>query len=49
MKECILDYLLADPDLTLDEVINLIEFHMEKTHKVLTDETKEDLKHAFAN
>lgn len=48
MKECILDHLLADPNLSLDEVVELIEFHMKKVSREMMEEIKEDLKHAFS-
>lgn len=48
MNENILDYLLADPTLTLNEVVDIIEFHMKKASPQTKEEIKEDLKHAFS-
>lgn len=48
MKENILDYLLADPSYTLNEVMDIIEFHMEGEDEEVKHEIKEDLEHAFS-
>lgn len=47
MKECILDHLLADPDISLEESFDLIEFHYKKAPRKTRKEIKGDLEHAF--
>ena len=48
MRECILDSLLADPHISLDEAVDLIEFHMKTVDIETIDEIKKDMKHAFS-
>lgn len=46
-RENILDYILSDLDLTLDEVINIIEFHLKDAPNTVKQKIKVDFKHAF--
>lgn len=47
MKENILDYILADINLSLDEAVDIISFHLGELDVNKREEIKEDLKHAF--
>ncbi len=47
MKECLIDYLLSDLDLSLEDTVDIIDFYMVDVPKEEMDEIKEDLKHAF--
>lgn len=47
MKENILDYILADPNYSLYEAVDIIDFHMQGAEQEQVAEIKEDLKHAF--
>jgi len=49
MKECILDYWLADFTLSLDEVVEIIEFHTRALPLETRKEIKEDFKEAFSD
>ncbi len=49
MKENILEYILADLELTLDEVLNIIEFHLKDAPNAVKRGIKSDLKHAFGD
>lgn len=49
MKEDIMDYILADPDLSFDEVCDIIEFHMRDVPVETLREMHSDLKHAFSD
>lgn len=49
MIDNILDYILADPDLGLDEVVDIISFHIQDVEPVKRKEIEEDLKHAFSS
>lgn len=48
MKNNILDYILADPSYSLEEVVDIISFHLEGENPEFIEEVKEDLKHAFS-
>ena len=47
MIEPILDYILSDPNLSLEEVVNIIDFYTQQIPPQKLIEIKEDLKHAF--
>lgn len=48
MKINILDLLLSDPSWSIEEAIDIIEFHMKGAPTEVKEEVKEDLKHAFS-
>lgn len=43
MKEDILEYLLADPTFTLEEIVDIIDFHMKKSSDHKTYVKKQEI------
>lgn len=43
----LLDYLLTDPQFSLCEVVDIIDFYMQGEDKEKIEEVKEDMRHAF--
>ncbi len=48
MVENILDYVLAHPNMGLEQVLEMINFHIDKVSTETKKEIQEDLEHAFA-